>query len=904
MNRILFLLWVLSIYAVSGYGQCVTNVDFNTWIEEGNPANGDWVPGGGGTLVNQNINTPEPTFFVSPDTFINVVIQGSITPPSGDDDFIGFVFGYKEPLGNSTNYDCWLFDWKQGTQTANGYTAQEGKSVNHIQGNIIDVWQYFWGHTNNPPLFDVVATDWGAGKGWVDNVTYFFTLVYTTSRVVIVIDADTIFDIAGCFEPGRFGFYNFSQANVTYADFDYSLKAYFDVLTPQVCAGDTGQFQYIDTSCSNLSGSISSWNWDFGDGNTGTDVNPSHAYVNSGIYQVQLTITDNQGCQDSVTKSLVTTSPTAIFSGAQVCMGNPTGFTDLSGISGGDSIVSWDWDFGDGNFSTVQNPSNLYGNYGTFNITLAVTSDSGCADSAVLPVQVFAVPSAGFAANGICLYDSVFFTNTSTINNGGITSWNWNFGNGNTSTTQNPWHLFSTDGNYNVTLIVTSDSSCTDTIVQSVQVYPAPTAGFSSTSVCFGIPTTFTDQSSVNSITWNWIFGDGTPVSGVQNPTHTYTDPADSIYNVTLIVTTSNGCSDNITTPVYVFPVPVANFTNDTVCLNEPSQFTDASTVANGSLSSWQWDFGDFAGSSTNKNPAYTYGSDGSYLVLLTVASNNGCTHDTTRQIAVYALPTADFNNTTVCPDFATDFINYSSVDVISWEWDFDDGGSSIASNPSNIYDAGGPYDVQLIVINNNGCSATIIKPVTAHPEPTVDFSFTPATTTMVSPFVTFLNNSIGADIYQWDLGDGISTSQAYPSFTYKFDDSDTGTYAVQLIAENSFGCLDSITRFVVIEADHSLFVPSSFSPNGDGINDTFYSKGIGIPSGSGNESNFQMIIYNRWGDQIYKTNDINQPWDGKANNGKKIAHNGVYIWIIKTNIKQGEVEKKHQYMGHVTLIK
>ncbi|MBW8052079.1 MAG: hypothetical protein FVQ77_17395, partial [Cytophagales bacterium] len=127
--------------------QCLTKtaVNFNSWIEEGDPANGDWVVGGvGGSQVTQQINTPAPTFYVSPDTFINVIIDGTITvnEVGVDDDLIGFVFGYNEPVGNSTNYDCWLFDWKQGTQAAGGYTAQEGFTLTKVNGVVTDVWQY------------------------------------------------------------------------------------------------------------------------------------------------------------------------------------------------------------------------------------------------------------------------------------------------------------------------------------------------------------------------------------------------------------------------------------------------------------------------------------------------------------------------------------------------------------------------------------------------------------------------------------------------------------------------------------------------------------------------------------------------------------------------------------------
>jgi len=900
MNRIIFLSFLIVISTSAVQSQCITNVNFNPWIEEGNPANGDWVVGGGGTTVSQNINTPEPTFFVSPDTFINVIMQGSITTPVGDDDYVGFVFGYKEPIGNSTNYDCWLFDWKQGTQTANGYTAQEGKAVNHIQGNITTVWQYFWGHTNNPPLFDVVATDWGAGTGWVDNTTYSFTLVYTTSQIIILIDADTIFDINGCFEPGRFGFYNFSQASVTYANFDYSLKANFDVLTPQICIGDTGLFQYIDTSCTNLLGFITSWNWDFGDGNTSASTNPFHAYSNSGTYPVQMTITNNSGCQDSVTKNIVVqTAPVANFSSTQVCLGTTTDFTDSSSITGGGSIVTYQWDFGDGSNSTVQNPTNLYNNDSVFNVSLTVTSDSGCIDSVVLQVQVFDVPIAGFTATDMCLNDTVFFSSTSIIGNGVITSWSWDFGDGNTSTTENPWHLYSTDGIYSVSLIVTSGNSCSDTIIQPLQIFPAPIANFTSIPVCFGNSTVFNDQSSGPITSWDWIFGDGSPVSNDPVPIHTYIDSGVYSYNATLIVTTSNGCSDNITVPVEVNPLPIAAFTNTKVCLNEPTQFSDSSTVAPGSILSWQWNFGDGSGTSTNQYPNYTYGANGSYNVLLTVTTDKGCTDDTTVQLEVFSLPTANFNNTTVCPNFNTDFIDLSSSDANSWLWDFDDGSTSFLQFPSHTYTASRTYNVQLIVSNSNGCVDTTYNTVTAYPEPTADFQVTPAIATLINPQINFSNSSTGATSYQWDMGDGYTFSTTTnTAFIHLYSNKDTGTYTVWLIVENTYGCVDSIAVDITIKEAFTIFLPNAFTPNGDGLNEYFIPKGIGFEA---SVKNYKFYIYNRWGDIIFETSDIKRGWDGTGNNKDKIAQEDVYIWLISVEESNS---KKHQYIGHVSLLK
>ncbi|MBN4051575.1 PKD domain-containing protein [bacterium AH-315-M05] len=906
---VIFLLLTLNfkLQTLYSFSQCLTNVDFNTWTEEGDPANGDWVVGGGGSWVNQNINTPAPTFFVSPDTFINVIMEGTITPPSGDDDFIGFVFGYNEPIGNSSNYDCWLFDWKQGTQTANGYTAQEGQSLNHVQGNITAVWQYFWGHTNNPPLFDVVATNWGAGTGWVDNTTYQFTLEYTTSRVIIVIDGDTIFDIAGCFEPGRFGFYNFSQSGVTYADFNYRLKTDFTVLTPQVCAGDTGQFQFIDTSCTDVPGNLVSWDWDFGDGTFSTDTNPSHVYITPGPYAVQLIVTDYLGCQDTAIKSIVVSpQPMANYAAANVCLNQATVFADASTIANG-TIIAWQWDFGDGTgTSTAQNPTYTYSIPDTFTVTLTVTSDSGCTTVVGYPVEVFPLPVAGFTTANVCLYDDAVFTDASTISSGIINSWQWDFGDGNTSNTQNPANLYNMDGPYAVSLIVTSDNSCQDTIVQPIQIYPAPNAGFSTNNVCLYDDAVFTDASSVSSgiiISWNWNFDDGN-TSTTQDPTHPYL--TDGTYDVSLVVITDNNCVDTVIQPLIIYPVPIAGFTTGPICLDDAAVFTDVTTINSpDNVVLWDWDFGDGLGTSTIQNPSYNYGSEGLYNVQLNATSNNSCTNNTSLTIEIYPLPMINFTSDKIngCAPLCVDFFDLTTLSggtLNSWDWDFGDGSpDATAQNPSYCYLNNGQtsliYDVTLTVTTNQGCqSDSTILEIEVYPVPVAIFDFSPLTGTILNPFINFIDQSISNSIalWSWDFGDGYTSTITSPTHAY----ADTGNYLVELLVRNPFGCLDSVIRDVVIEGDYILFVPNAFTPNDDLINDTFFPQGTGI-----DENSFEMYIYDRWGDKVYETYDIKKPWDGRANDGRKIAQQGVYIWVI---LIKDINEKRHRHVGHVTLIR
>ena len=205
--------------------------------------------------------------------------------------------------------------------------------------------------------------------------------------------------------------------------------------------------------------------------------------------------------------------------------------------------------------------------------------------------------------------------------------------------------------------------------------------------------------------------------------------------------------------------------------------------------------------------------------------------------------------------------------------------------------------DYTVTVFDSVGCEVVGIDSVRAVPAPPFETQFTgtPLVTTIFNTTIDFIDLSTGAMQYEWSFGDGSagSTDQA-PE--HEFPSEEPGVYDVWLITTNILGCRDSILHQVEIKGDFALFTPNSFSPNGDEINDFFFPKGIGI-----DEGNFEFSIFDRWGDLIYQTKDINEPWDGRANNGKKVAQIDVYVWKIETYDDNGV---EHEFVGKVTLIK
>ncbi len=377
-----------------------------------------------------------------------------------------------------------------------------------------------------------------------------------------------------------------------------------------------------------------SWLWDFGDGNTSTQQNPTHIYAAPGTYTVCLTST-NSCISDSVCQSVTVCSPPTpsyTFNANSLTVD----FTDGSTVSGG---TSWLWDLGDGNTSTQQNPSHTYSAAGTYTVCLTVTD--GCAtDSVCQTVTVVNCPTPTsyytFTANSL----NVDFMDGSTVT--GSASWLWDFGDGNTSTQQNPSHTYAADGGYTVCLTV-SDACGTDSVCQTVIVAncPTPVAAYTYNTNSLNVDFTDTSTYTVTAITsWLWDFGDGN-TSTQQNPSHTYS--AAGTYTVCL--TMSDACGvDSVCQTVTVTncptPTPSYSFTATSLTVD----FTDASTVTG--TASWLWDFGD-GNTSAVQNPSHTYGADGIYTVCLTVtddcATDSVCQSVDVSMVGVLELSADDF---------------------------------------------------------------------------------------------------------------------------------------------------------------------------------------------------------------------------------------------------------------------
>ncbi len=560
------------------------------------------------------------------------------------------------------------------------------------------------------------------------------------------------------------------------------------------CEGQPVQFN--DLSTINI-GTITVWSWDFGDGSLPVLAqNPVHLFPGTGPYKVTLTTHGNPSCAGNSFSISITLSPLPdadfTFTNNQ-CQFLPVSFTDISQAFGSTTVISWLWDFGDTTATdTVQNPFHAYQSPGTYNVTLIVTTDAGCSDSITQSITILPAPVADFSVASTCVGETVIFTNLTTISGGGSINYEWNFGDLTTSNQINPTHQYAlSPANYNVQLIATSTNTCTDTIVLDIRIADVPSPQFSwlPLIVCKGNPVTFSNTSTGNGTdtiaSQLWDFGD-TFQSTDLNPVHVYADTG--MFQVSLTVVSPTNCDSTLVQQIYVIPSPIASFTAQDVCLNNPTNFNPSVSTPPGTVvDSIVWTFGDNTGFSGLTSPVHQYLAPGQYPVIMTVYNDLLCTGSFVDTVEVFPLPTADFVTSLVCSGSPTTFDGTVSTvigDVLSsWVWDF--GGTD--SVTQFTFQNAGNFNVTMIVTTIHGCADTITKPIEVLASPDFDFVYNEPCLGLPSLF-TYLPNvnpPPSADLV-WDFGDNSLSFLLNPTHTYSLVD----TFDVVLtVTEDSSGC-------------------------------------------------------------------------------------------------------------------
>ncbi len=453
---------------------------------------------------------------------------------------------------------------------------------------------------------------------------------------------------------------------------------------------------------------------------------------------------------------------------ASVCLNGSIQFNNTSV-----NATTYNWDFGDGGTSTLQNPLHTFTTSGLHNVRLIATASCALPDTFIVPVNISDPPVAAFVSNVPCGL-TANFTDGST----GAISYAWNFGDAATSASPSPSHTYSIAGNYPVTLIVTNAAGCVDTLQQQVIVSAPSAAAFTFTPPQCTLNVSL-QNTSANASTYSWNFGDGTTSTNA-SPAHTYTDTG--TYTI-MLITDPGVCADTTSQSVTLHLPPVASFTSVPGC-NLVCNFINTTTGA----VSFSWNFGD-ASTSSSPSPTHTYSVGGNYPVSLIATNSFGCSDTILNSIIINPPAVAAFTfNAPQCM-LPVSFQN-TSANATSLLWNFGDGNTTTATNPTHTFSDSGSYSVTLIA-NPNQCPDTITQTITLHGLPVAAFSDVPS----CNYSCTFINSSIGGVSYTWNFGDASSSIQTAPLHTYPL----AGNYFVSLITTDLFGCTDTAQQSIII---------------------------------------------------------------------------------------------------------
>ena len=329
-----------------------------------------------------------------------------------------------------------------------------------------------------------------------------------------------------------------------------------------VAFANTTECDYDSTVFTNnttIATGTASYVWNFGTGDNSNVTSPKYMFPQAGAYVVGLKATSDKGCvRSTATTVVVNPSPDAGISVANNCEGLESEFASTSTLSKG-KIVSYNWDFGDANNSIDINPKHFYGSDGLYDISLIITTEKACTDTALTSITIYNKPTADFSTPDVCFGKLSVFTNASID----ALDYTYDFGDKwGISILKEPEYTYEEPGTFNATLYVTSANSCRDTLTKTVEIYSLPVAQFSVNNHCFGEDFTPIDNSKGSVTAWNWDYDNGDKDNGL-DPIYTY--GKDGSYNVKLTVTDNNACVDSLRKRVTVWPLPVVWIRSDTM---------------------------------------------------------------------------------------------------------------------------------------------------------------------------------------------------------------------------------------------------------------------------------------------------------------------------------------------------
>lgn len=661
-----------------------------------------------------------------------------------------------------------------------------------------------------------------------------------------------------------------------------------------ICQGGT------ITLAGSMGGGATSTTWSAPSGSFSNASSLTSTYsptITSGTINLTLTSNASGSCSSASDVMIVTvvSSPTVNANIDQtICAG---GTITLAGtIGGGASSATWSAPTG-----TFSNSASLTSTYtpsiasGTINLTLTSNAPATC--SAVTDVMVVTVsPVTVVNANSDQTVCAGGVVNLAGTISGGATTGSWSAPSGTFSSSTSLTSTYTpiiSSGTVTISLSSTASSSCpsvSDVLVITVDPVATVNAGLDQ-SICAGGLINLNGSIGGSATSASWSASSGT-FSNLNSLTSDYTPSLNSGSIVLTLSTNAPGSCPSVSDVIVltVNPLPIVSGGNDV------SSCTGQNITLNGSgAASYVWD------NNVQNGVSFVPSQSGTYNVIGTDV--NGCVGTSMVNVVVNSLPTISFTSdkTTGCYPLLVTFTN-TSLNTSTCFWQFGDGSTSSNScGPiSHVYNQAGCFDVTFIGTSMNGCvaSSSIPSMICTDAPPVASFTATPNPISVINSEVMFVNSSIGAAYYSWDFGDYVTSTQVNPQHDYL--NVEDGSISVVLIAESSFGCKDTARLVLSVEEKLVYFVPNTFTPNSDGFNAGFKP----VFTSGYDPFDFEMIIFNRWGEQIFETHDSNYGWSGNYGVGsnQNECQDGVYTYNI--TFKSSINGERRVITGHVNLIR
>lgn len=852
---------------VSGrfYTRCdsVFNVKFNLYLQDATFAEIRYGDGTRDTVYGNNLHTLTHEYAAT-GTY-TVVLKGE--NPS---------------TGCLPHYDTLLVKVRQiksiitsQTVTCQNANANFSGSLSQDVDNVCGVG-YIWFFGNNPPVI-------------TDNAALSYSLLPIGSQTVKLV----VKDINGCRDT--------SSSTI----FVSSITA-GAVLSNTI--GCVPAFSLSATQSVTSNTTVTAYTWNFGDGSP-TVGGPvvTHTYTTavspSTTYNIQLQVTNAHGCSDVKLFPVVMNAPfpPGILAGTsnQICTGKSINLYTTAG-----SVNTYTWNYGDSSPVTtgsVVNTSHTYTAAGTYTVTLMMADPNGCkANPSIYTVQVQSYPTAILSytnqnnpgKQNACAGSTVLFSDNS-VNPYTPQTRHWNFGSGGGPVVGSPvvGTTYTSAGNYTVSLINCTPFGCCDTTRTNIRVYSADADfSLSKTTVCKNEAVTFTIKDTSNVFVWGWDFGDGTDYNvAPQSPiSHTYNyHPPGGTTNVSLTYySADSACRYSVTKPLTIYQL-IAGFDRnnealviDTAhCLGSTDLFNNLSLNA----SSYLWSFGDGTGSTT-QSPNHTYTAAGTYTVALYILNTQyGCKDTIKKAMIIYPLPVLQLAGRDTCQNKPTQ-LSVSGGATYTWT---PSAGLSDPNSANPVATLATTTVFSVTANNSFGCVGSNTLQIIIQ-EPPANISWD---TTIVIGESAMLPGYAGPGFtYTWTPPDYLSCTSCINPVA-----SPTVDFVYTVKISDSKGCFERVNTYTVhILEKSSVDVPTAFTPNGDGVNDRIMVDGWGIK-----KLNY-FRVYNRWGELIYETSDLNAGWDGYY---KGVPQN-IETYVYHTEVETYTDSKPVQKTGYFKLLR